>query len=127
METIQARLELQGGCVRVRVRTWPDGRDLLRARLAASPGHPRAALELLEAVARWEGRAVHAAVIVDESACCVPTGLFPDLLPEASPLVACDYVAHRAKLYRERSALHLRGGGRDRQCELFPAAARRAR
>jgi len=113
MERILAKLELWGSCIRVRVWTWPDQQDLLRARLGASPRHGRAALELLESVARWEGRTVHAAVVVDESALSIPSGVFPDLLPETSPLVERDYVAHRALLYRERSALHLRGHGRD--------------
>jgi|GEM_PF-3898654 hypothetical protein len=123
MEKILAKLELWGNCIRVRVWTWPDRRDLLRARLSASPQHGRAALELLESVARWEGRPVHAAVVVDESACSTPSQVFPDLLPETTPLVECDYVAHRVSLYRERSALHLRGHGRE-EPRLPPMLAR---
>jgi len=116
METIEARLELREGCIRVRVWTWPQGRDLLRARLSATLQHPRAAVELLEAVARWEGRMVHAALVVDESVCSIPSGVFPDLLAETTPLVECDYVGRRAVRACDRSALHLRGPGRDEPC-----------
>lgn len=120
METIHARLERHGSCIRIRVRTWPDSRDLLRARLCASPQHPRAALELLEAIARWEGRTVHAAAVVDESGCSFLSGLFPDAMPD-TPLVQCDYVDRRAATGRNRGALALRRGGRDEPCLPFPA------
>lgn len=113
METIQAELERRGRFIVVRVRSWPDRRDLLRARLAPNPQHPRAVQELLEAIARWEGRTVHAAVTVDESACSGLLGVFPDLLPEASPLVVYDFVDRRAMHCRDRKPLHLRGGCND--------------
>jgi len=129
METIQAKLELRGDCIRVRVQTWPDGRDLMRALLSRSPQHPRAVVELLEAIARWEGRTVHAAVIADESGCSCLSGRFPDLLPETTPLVQCDYVGRRSVPARDRGALHLSGRGRDEPrvvsavepCLPFPA------
>jgi hypothetical protein len=121
METIQAKVELRGNRVRVRVWTWPDRLDLLRAQLCASPQHPRAVMDLLEAVARWEGRTVHAALVADESACSYRGGPFPDLLPETPPLVHCDYVARRSRPGRDRGVLDLRGLGRDEPCLPFPA------
>ncbi len=86
-------------------------------------------MELLEAVARWEGRTVHAALVADESACSYRGGPFPDLLPETTPLVHCDYVVLRAAPARDHGALHLRGRGRDEPpvvsavepCLPFPA------
>ena len=125
METIQAELELRGRFIRVRVRTWPDQRDLLRAQLSTTPQHPRATLELLEAIARWEGAMVHAAVTVDASAYCGPMGIFPDLMPEASPLVVCDFVGRQGMHRRDRRALSLRGGGRDEGCVALPTTSRR--
>ena len=121
METIQAKVERHGSSIRVRMRTWPEGRDLLRARLCASPQHPRAVLELLEAIARWEGRTVHAALVADESGCSCLSGLFPDLVPETTPLVQCDYVVRRSTPGRARGALVLRGG-REEPCLPFPAS-----
>jgi len=121
METIQAKVEHRWSGVRVRVWTWPDQTDLLKARLSASPQHPRAVMELLEAIARWEGRTVHAALVADESACSYRGGIFHDLLPEVSPLVQCDYVSPRTMSASERGALRLRGHGRDEQCLPFPA------
>ena len=123
MEKILAKLELWGSCIRVRVWTWPERRDLLRARLSASPQHGRAALELLESVARWEGQPVHAVVIVDESVRSIPSGAYPDLLRESTPLVVRDGVILRSMSYHERSALHLRGHGRD-EPRLPPMSAR---
>jgi hypothetical protein len=113
METIQAKLEIRGNRIRVRVATWPEGRDLLRAMLCASPRHPRAVMDLLEAIARWEGRTVHAAVVADGSGCSCLSGVFPDLLPETTPLVQCDYVGRRSAPVRDRGVLRLRGRGRD--------------
>jgi hypothetical protein len=121
METIQAKLDYRGNCIRVRVQTWPDGRDLMRALLGRSPQHPRAVMELLEAVARWEGRTVHAAVVADESGCSCLSEHFLDLLPATTPLVQYDYVGRRSVPARDRGALHLRGRGRDEPCLPFPA------
>ena len=113
METIQAKVEHRWSGVRVRVWTWPDQTDLLKARLSASPQHPRAVMELLEAIARWEGRTVHAALVADESAYSYRGGPLFDLLPETPPVVHCDCVARRSRHGRDRGVLDFRGLGRD--------------
>ena len=38
---------------------------LLKARLSGSPKHPRAMLTLVEALALWQGKKVHAVLVVD--------------------------------------------------------------
>jgi len=113
METIQAKVKLRGNRVRVRVWNWPDRLDLLRARLCTSPQRPSAAMDLQEAVARWEGRTVHAALVADESAYSYRGGPLFDLLPETPPVVHCDCVARRSRHGRDRGVLDFRGLGRD--------------
>jgi hypothetical protein len=43
-----------------------DGETILKARLCPRPHHARALATLLEAIALWEGRRVHAALVVGE-------------------------------------------------------------
>lgn len=45
--------------------TQPDGLDLLQARLPWPPWHPRALLDLLEALARHTGHPLDAVIAVD--------------------------------------------------------------
>lgn len=96
MNAIQLVMEARKGDILVRAWRWPSSREVLRAHLTASPSHPRAAMELLEALARWQGQPVHAAVVADGPAGCSLGRLFPDLFePEPTALVQVSFVAHR--------------------------------
>jgi len=66
--------------------------DLLKARLPARPGHPRALLTMLEGLALWSGEPLRTVISAGESVqvgCAL--GLFgDDLWPAGSPLVQFD-------------------------------------
>ncbi len=66
--------------------------DLLKARLPARPGHPRALLTMLEGLALWSGEPLRAVISAGESVqvgCAL--GLFGDeLWPAGSALVQFD-------------------------------------
>ena len=66
--------------------------DLLKARLPARPGHPRALLTVLEGLALWSGEPLRAVISADKSVqigCAL--GLFGDeLWPGGSALVQFD-------------------------------------
>ena len=55
------------------------GSTLLKARLAARPWHQRALPSLLEALALWQSRPVHAVLVVDKGDATFATSLCPDL------------------------------------------------
>lgn len=55
---------------------------ILKARLCAEPKHPRALGTLLEAIALWEGRHVHAALAADEKVEGSDSMLFREVVPE---------------------------------------------
>lgn len=96
MNEIQVVLEARKREVLVRAWQWPDPKEVLRAHLSASPSHPRAAMELLEAVARWQGRPVHAAVVAGGQDGCWLERVFPDLVePEPTALVQVSFVDRR--------------------------------
>jgi hypothetical protein len=67
----------------------PPGSDVLKARLASSPRHPRALLTLLEGLALWNGRPLTTVVSAERSCAGWLTGtVFGDeLWPGESPLV----------------------------------------
>jgi hypothetical protein len=69
-----------------------DQGDLVKARLPARPGHPRALLTMLEGLALWNGHRLRVVISADESAqvgCAL--GLFGDeLWPMGSALVQFD-------------------------------------
>jgi len=80
MNEIQVVMEARKREILGRAWQWPDPREVLRAQLSPWPSHPRAAVELLEAVARWQGRPVHAAVVAGGQDGCWLGRVFPDLL-----------------------------------------------
>jgi hypothetical protein len=83
----------------------PHG-DLLKARLDASPCHPRALLTLLEGLSLWSGRPLCVALSVDESCHHWPGSLLlgDALWPAESQLVQFDIV-HRAHRRTKLSGL----------------------
>jgi hypothetical protein len=96
MDEIQAVLEVRKREVFIRAWEWPGSMEVLRAYLRSTPSHPRAPVELLEALARWQGRRVHAAVVVGRSDGCSLGRLFPDLFePEPTALVEVSFVPYR--------------------------------
>ena len=96
MHEIQAVMEVRKREVLIRAWEWPEPNEVLRAYLTTSPSHPRAPLELLEALARWQGRRVHAAVVVGRPDGSCLGRLFPDLFePEPTALVEVSFVEHR--------------------------------
>ena len=96
MKDIQVLMEARGREVLVRAWQWPETREMLRARLSPSPAHPRAAMELLEALARWQGVPVHAAVVAGGQAGYWLGRAFPDLVePEPTALVQVSFVDGR--------------------------------
>ena len=91
----RARVEVQPRQVKVLV-TDSEG-DVLRARLARPPCHPRALLTLLEGIALWSGArlssAIHVGPEADELWLGEPDGSW--LWPEDSALVRFDFVEPR--------------------------------
>jgi hypothetical protein len=82
-----------------------DGEDLLKARLNASPSHPRALLTLLEGLALWRGEALDVVVSAGVSSedWAMPALFGDELFPAESQLVRY-HIVHPA-----RRARRLRG------------------
>ncbi len=96
MDEIQAVLEVRKREVLIRAWRWPESREVLRAYLKSSPSQPGAVMELLEALGRWQGCRVRAAVVAARADGCCLSRLFPDLFePEATSLVEVRFVEHR--------------------------------
>lgn len=112
MDTIQAIVDVRRMLVHIQVRTWPAGQDLLRARLSACPQSPRVAVDLLEAVARWQGQQVHAAVFAENPDGSSVESLFPGMQfePVVSPLLNVD-IMRRHDFGSVLRLRRYRGGG----------------
>ena len=96
MKEIQAVLEVRKRDVLIRAWEWPESREVLRAYLKSSPSHAGAVMELLEALARWQGCLVRAAVVVSRRDGSCLSRLFPDVFePEPTALVEMSFVGHR--------------------------------
>lgn len=96
MKEIQAVLEVRKREVLIRAWEWPEPREVFRAYLTTSPSQGSAPMELLEALARWQGCRVHAAVVVSRRDGSCLSRLFPDLFePEPTALVDVSFVEHR--------------------------------
>lgn len=66
-----------------------DGEDLLKAKLSASPSHPRALLTLLEGLSLWHGEALDVVVSAGVSSedWAMPALFGDELFPAESQLV----------------------------------------
>ena len=96
MNEIQAVMEVRKREVLIRAWQWPEPHEVFRAYLTTSPSDPRAPLELLEVLARWQGRRVRAAVVVGRPDGSCLGRLFPDLFePEPTALVDVSFVEQR--------------------------------
>ncbi len=86
--------------------TWL-GRDLLKARLPASPCHPRALLTLCEGLALWHGIRLCIAVSADADAQRGFERIFygDGLIDPRSPLVTLEVRPPRAVPWRAREGL----------------------
>lgn len=79
------------------IATHGAGDTLLKARLSPQPKHPRALSTLLEGLALWEGRKVHAALAVDERAPFFERTRWENFfVGEDTPLFELDLVARTA-------------------------------
>lgn len=105
--------------------TVATGSTLLKARLAARPWHQRALPSLLEALALWQSRPVHAVLVADKEDATFVTSLCPDLAAEHSrtPLYTLDVVEGRRRPPQRHERLDGVGDFRDlRQLLLFEMA-----
>ena len=105
--------------------TAGTGSTLLKARLVARPWHPRALPSLLEALALWQSRSVHAVLVVDKGDATFVTSLCPDLDAEhaRTPLYTLDVVEGRRRRPRRHEQIDGVGDFRDlRQLMLFETA-----
>lgn len=84
-----------------------EGDVILKARLPACAGHPRAAITLLEGLALWSGHKLPVAVGVNGASTAWIADLLPDGPPWCSPLVDLHLVDHP----RPRRRLRLDGVG----------------
>jgi hypothetical protein len=76
------------------VETAWDGEIVLKARLPVHPGHPRAAITVLEGLALWSGHKLPVAVGVNARSTDYVADLLPDGPTWASPLVDLHLVDH---------------------------------
>lgn len=107
------------------IATEGAGTTLLKARLAPHPWHQRALPSLLEALALWQKRPVHAVLVVDAGDSTFATSLLPDLAAEhaRSPLYSLDVVEGRRRPPRRSDRIDGLGDFRDlRQLMLFEVA-----
>jgi len=96
MKEIQAVLEVRKREVLIRAWEWPEPREVFRAYLTTSPSQGSAPMELLDALARWQGARVRAAVVVSRRDGSCLSQLFPGLFePEPTALVDVSFVEHR--------------------------------
>jgi hypothetical protein len=106
--------------------TEGSGLPLLKARLAAHPWHQRALPTLLEALALWQSRRVHAVLVAGDGDGTSVTSLCPDLAAEhaRTPLYTLDVVEGRRRRPPRRSdRIDGLGDFRDlRQLMLFEVA-----
>ena len=99
---------------------------LLKARLAARPWHQRALPSLLETLALWQSRRVHAVLVAGDEEGTSATSLCPDLAAEhaRTPLYTLDVVEGRHRRPpRRHESIEGVGDFRDlRQLMLFEIA-----
>ena len=91
----RATVEVRPREVKVLVTDWAG--DVLRARLAGPPCHPRALVALLEGIALWSGAPLSTGIHVTPSAAEQGAGdlLGNGLWPEDSALVRFDFTERR--------------------------------
>lgn len=99
------------------------GETILKARLAPSPGHPRAMATLLEAVALWQGMQVRAALCAAEKDGGCDTSIYRDAFMDlGGPLYTLDWVPG-PRVRRRHRDVHGVGAFADlRQLVLFEVA-----
>jgi hypothetical protein len=93
--------------------------------LASNPWHQRALPTLLEALALWQSRRVHAVLVVDSADGTSVTRVCPDLAAEhaRTPLFTLDVVEGRRRPPRRSDRIDGLGDFRDlRQLMLFTVA-----
>ena len=123
-DRIWVAIHPQGQKTRV-LATEGAGSTLLKARLSARPWHQRALPSLLETLALWQSRQVHAVLVVDDRESTSATSLCPDIVAEhaRTPLYTLDVVQGRRRPPRRSDAIEGVGDFRDlRQLMLFEVA-----
>ena len=124
MQSIWMGIQPDRECTRVIATAGPGAeRTLLKARLLPSPASRSALPSLLEAIALWQGRPVHAALVAEPEGQASGTSLYRDCLPDfGSALYTLEYVE---ALRRPRRRDDITGMGRFedlRQLLLFEVA-----
>ncbi len=123
-DRIWVAIHPRGSETRVLATAGP-GSTLLKARLVARPWHQRALPSLLEALALWQSRPVHAVLVADDGDSTFATNLCPDLAAEhaRTPLYTLEVVEGRRRPPRRHDAIEGVGDFRDlRQLMLFEVA-----
>lgn len=123
-DPIRVAIHSRGPETRV-LATAGAGSTLLKARLEVRPWHQRALPSLLEGLALWQSRPVHAVLVVDEGDSTWVTSLCPDLVSEhaRTPLYTLDVVEGRRRPPQRHERLEGVGDFRDlRQLLLFETA-----
>jgi len=97
-DQIWVAIQPRGSETRV-LATAGDGSTLLKARLVARPWHQRALPSMLEALALWQSRPVHAVLVVGKGDAAFVTSLCPDLAAEhaRTPLYTLEVVEGRRR------------------------------
>jgi hypothetical protein len=122
METIWVGVHPQLASTRILAMAGPD-RTLLKAHLLSLPSSRRALSTLLEAIALWQGRPVHAALVADGSAASSATSLYRDSFADfGSVLYTLEYVDALRRPRRRDELPGMGPFGDLRQLLLFEAA-----
>ncbi|HZL17145.1 MAG TPA: hypothetical protein VFG23_05315, partial [Polyangia bacterium] len=105
-DRIWVAIHPRGSETRVLATAGP-GPALLKARLLARPWHQKALPSLLEALALWQSRPVHAVLVADNRDSTSVTSLCPDLAAEhaRTPLYALDVVERRRRPLRRNERI----------------------
>lgn len=87
-----------------------EGQDLLKAKLSASPSHPRALLTLLEGLSLWHGQPLDVVVYAGASSAdwAMPALFGDELFPAESQLVRYHIVHPARRAHRLRGVADFR-------------------
>lgn len=110
----ETKVVIKIGAQHTRIRVFPSAmpqRTLLRAELSPTPSHPRALQWLLEALSLWQGSAVQAVLVADESSASYVSRLYPDWFTDfGGALYTLEF--HDARGVRAAHRERERGAGR---------------
>mgnify|MGYP001054359640 CR=1 FL=1 len=116
------------GASATRVLATDGSETILKARLSRAPSHPRALQWMLEAVALWQGRHVHAVLCAPRSGDRSHVPLYPEWFDDfGGALYSLEWIPHEAP-QRPRDAVGAMGEFRDlKQLRIWDALERGGR